>query len=176
MEYVILGLLMIEANTLYGLHKCFEQGISMFYSSSLGSLQSASKRLEAKGYITVNATQENGRAKKVFSITEAGMMAFFNWLNGPLEPQNLEVAFLSRLYFVGLIPEKPQRKLLLEQMRAAILQSKTALDQASNGLDQLQLPEAYQTIFYYQRKVLQYGIDTHGYGLNWLDALIEDLI
>ena len=48
MEYVILGLLMLQPNSVYGIRKAFEQGISMFYSASLGSIQTAVKRLEDK--------------------------------------------------------------------------------------------------------------------------------
>lgn len=175
MEYVILGLLLLMPNTLYGIRKAFEQGISMFYSSSLGSLQTAVKRLEEKGHITSEDALENGRAKKVLTVTEAGAAAFFNWLNAPLEPNNLEVSFLSRLYFVGLIPEKPAQLERLLRMKQDISDSHQLLEQANIDLSQIEIPEVYQQIFFFQRKVLQYGIDTHAYGMAWLENLIAEL-
>lgn len=176
MEYVILGLLLLQPNTLYGIHKAFEQGISMFYSSSLGSLQSAVKRLESKGYIYVMASVENGRAKKNMAPTPEGQAAFFAWLNAPLAQQNLEVELLSRLYFLGLIPQISDQIQCLRQWREDIEKSRGLLIETNTQLDQLEIPEVYQGIFYYQRKVLGYGIDTHGYGLEWLERLIAERI
>ena len=56
-----------------------------------------------------------------------------------------------------------------------ILLSRQQLLSAEKELDQLQLPDAYQEVFFFQRKVLQYGVDTHGYGIEWLERLIETL-
>lgn len=175
MEYVILGLLMLQPNSVYGIRKAFEQGISMFYSASLGSIQTAVKRLEDKGLVAGESTVENGRAKKILGVTVAGEAAFFQWLHAPLEQSNLEVGFLSRLYFVGLIPLKQDRLTRLRAMREDILLSRQQLLSAEKELDQLQLPDAYQEVFFFQRKVLQYGVDTHGYGIEWLERLIEAL-
>lgn len=172
MEYVILGLLLISPNTLYGIHKSFEQGISMFYSASLGSLQSAVKRLEQKGWITTESCLENGRSKKILTVTDPGTAAFFTWLWQPLEANNMEVSFLSRLYFIGLLPQKSDQLERLAQFKVDIQNSKTLLDQSAEGLGQIQVPPSYETIFFFQKKVLQYGIDTHSYALEWMDALI----
>lgn len=176
MEYVILGLLLLQPNTLYGIHKAFEQGISMFYSSSLGSLQSAVKRLESKNYIYVTASIENGRAKKTMAPTSEGQAAFYGWLSAPLDQQNLEVELLSRLYFLGLIPQISEQIQCLSQWREDIKKARGLLIETNAQLNQLEIPEAYQGIFYYQRKVLSYGIDTHGYGLEWLERLIAERI
>ena len=116
MEYVILGLLLIMPNTIYGINKAFEQGISMFYSPSIGSLQSASKRLLEKKLIESLETLENGRVKKILSITDAGTETFFKWMFEPLDEKNLEVSLLSRLYFMGLLPTKASKLNLLHQM------------------------------------------------------------
>ncbi|MCA0385963.1 MAG: PadR family transcriptional regulator [Firmicutes bacterium] len=175
MEYVILGLLMLRPNTLYGIRKAFEQGISMFYSSSLGSLQTAIKKLSAKGYITSDEGVENGRAKKTLEVTEMGREAFFKWMLAPLDSNNLEVSFLSRLYFMGLLPSKAQQLEQLKRMKIEIEQEKSNLVEVDQQLSGLKLPLEYQPVFFYQRKVLHYGIDTHEYGLKWLQTLIDEI-
>lgn len=175
MEYVILGLLMFGPSTLYSLNKSFEQGISLFFSPSLGSINSSLKRLSEKSLIKQEKTIENGRSKIIITLTPLGEETFFEWMHRPLEDKNIEVSFMSRLYFLGLIPENAQKKALVEGMYHSVVAAKETLDQTAVELDQLELPESYQSIFKYQKKVLQYGIDTHTYALEWIQRLIDDI-
>lgn len=175
MEYVILGLLMIQPATLYSINKAFEQGISLFYSPSLGSINSASKRLLEKGWVSQEKTTENGRAKIIFSITKEGEAAFSNWMAAPLDLKNLEVSFLSKLYFLGLIENDGEKKQLLINMRDSVIEAKNVLDQTQASLNTLELPKSYQGILKYQKKVLGYGIDSHAFALDWIENLIRTL-
>ena len=175
MEYVILGLLIIQPSTLYSLNKSFEQGISLFFSPSLGSINSAIKRLTVKNLVQQMEIVENGRAKKILTITELGQQAFINWMHEPLDTKNLEVSFMSRLYFLGLIEDQTQKKALVEGMYQSVVASKETLDETSIVLENLDIPQSYQDIFHYQKKVLQYGIDTHGYAIEWIKKLIKEL-
>ena len=175
MEYVILGLLIIQPSTLYSLNKSFEQGISLFFSPSLGSINSAIKRLTVKNLVQQLEIVENGRAKKILTITELGQQAFINWMHEPLDTKNLEVSFMSRLYFLGLIEDQTQKKALVEGMYQSVVASKETLDETSIVLENLDIPQSYQDIFHYQKKVLQYGIDTHGYAIEWIKKLIKEL-
>ncbi|MCD4714510.1 MAG: PadR family transcriptional regulator [Clostridiales bacterium] len=175
MEYVILGLLMIQPSTLYSLNKSFEQGISLFFSPSLGSINSAIKRLIDKKLVAQEQSIENGRAKKILTITDMGQSAFINWMHEPLDAKNLEVSFLSRLYFLGLIEDQSQKKALVEGMYRSTVASKATLDETEIMLNTMEIPKAYQDIFHYQKKVLQYGIDTHSYTIDWIENLIKEL-
>jgi DNA-binding PadR family transcriptional regulator len=175
MEYVILGLLIIQPSTLYSLNKSFEQGISLFFSPSLGSINSAIKRLMDKNLVQQEDTVENGRAKKIITITEKGHNTFFSWMHDPLDPKNLEVSFMARLYFLGLIENQAQKKALVEGMYQSVIASKETLDETAVVLENLDIPQSYHDIFHYQKKVLQYGIDTHGYAIEWIEKLIMEL-
>lgn len=175
MEYVILGLLLIRPATLYTLNKCFEQGISLFFSPSLGSIQNAVKRLDEKGFIATEEITENGRAKKMLTILPSGEHAFMEWMESPLDLKNLEVAFLSRLYFLGLIPQDSKKITLLEGMLGDIHTSKNTLDETAVVLDGLDLPDSQMDVFKYQRKVLDYGIDTHACAITWIQGLLEEI-
>ena len=57
MANVILGLLLLAPMSLYDLIKAFEQGISLFYSASSGSIKRALDGLLKKGYIVVADVQ-----------------------------------------------------------------------------------------------------------------------
>ena len=175
MEYVILGLLIIQPSTLYSLNKSFEQGISLFFSPSLGSINSAIKRLMDKNLVQQEDTVENGRAKKILTITEKGQNAFLSWMHEPLDPKNLEVSFMSRLYFLGLIENQAQKKALVEGMYQSVVSSKQTLDETAVVLETLDIPQSYRDIFHYQKKVLKYGIDTHGYAIEWIEKLIKEI-
>lgn len=175
MEYVILGLLMIQPSTLYSLNKSFEQGISLFFSPSLGSINSAIKRLVDKNLVAQEQIVENGRSKKILTITAMGQTAFINWMHEPLDAKNLEVSFLSRLYFLGLIENQAEKKALVEGMYQSTVASKATLDQTAIMLSTMEVPKAYQNIFHYQKKVLQYGLDTHNYAIEWIENLIKEL-
>jgi len=174
MEYVILGLLIIQPSTLYSLNKSFEQGISLFFSPSLGSINSAIKRLIEKGFIKQEDTIENGRVKKILTITKLGQENFLTWMYTPLEPKNLEVNFLSRLYFLGLIPSSFEQIELLKGMYQTVLSAKETLDQTAEALEEIDIPDAYKNIFFYQKKTLQYGIDSHAFALQWINDLIGE--
>ena len=175
MEYVILGLLMIEPSTIYSLNKSFEQGISLFFSPSLGSINNAVKRLIEKNLVTQKDTIENGRSKKILTITEDGEQHFIDWMYSPLDLKNLEASFLSRLFFLGLVQENAQKKALLEGMYASVKASKDTLDKTAETLEAMQIPEAYMGIFTYQKKVLYYGIDTHDFSLGFIERLIAEM-
>src|SRR5512139_1502134 len=103
MEHVVLGLLMIQSLTIYGLNRAFKQGISLFYSASYGSLQTAVKNLLGKGWIVFEERVDHGRNKKVYSITEQGRRAFYEWMLEEIPANKLEVTALSKVFFLGLM-------------------------------------------------------------------------
>ncbi len=175
MEYVILGLLMIQPSTLYSLNKSFEQGISLFFIPSLCSINSAIKRLVEKGLVHQEEILENGRAKKILTITDSGKSAFFSWIKEPLDVNQLETSFLSKLYFMGLIPSDEEKKQILEAMYDTVVECKNQLDETAEHLNQLDIPTSYLETFKYQKKVLKYGIDTQNYALGWIRALIDEI-
>ena len=116
MGNVILGLLLLGPQTLYSLNKQFEQGISLFYRASYGSLQSALKSLLAKGHVTFVEGIEGGRNKKIYSITDAGRAAFFDWMGAPVASGDLEVLALSKLFFLGLLDDRAERARVLDDL------------------------------------------------------------
>ena len=173
MGNVILGLLLITPHTLYSLNKQFEQGISLFYRASYGSLQSALKSLLAKGYVTFAEGIEGGRNKKTYSITDAGRDAFDAWMHAPVTGGDLEVASLSKLFFLGLVDDDADRAAVLDDLVAAIGRETAAIEGFSAQVDAIDVPPEYRRIFHYQRATLDYGLMAHRAGLEWFAALAE---
>ncbi|GAA1964745.1 PadR family transcriptional regulator [Agromyces allii] len=173
MGNVILGLLLIGPQTLYSLNKQFEQGISLFYRASYGSLQSALKALLAKGYVTFVEGIDGGRNKKTYSITDAGGEAFDAWMRAPVAGGDLEVAALSKLYHLGLVDDDEVRQAVLDDLVAAITHERDALEGFAGQIDALDVPDEYARLFRYRRATLDYGIVSHRASLDWFLALAE---
>ncbi|MGB3909391.1 MAG: PadR family transcriptional regulator [Pseudolysinimonas sp.] len=160
MGNVILGLLLIGPATLYTLNKQFEQGISLFYSASFGSIRSALTVLLDKRLVTVAESVENGRSKKTYSITDAGRAAFTEWMLAPIAGGNLETVALSKLYLLGLLPAEA-RSGILNDIADRIAHDERQLEQLAGMLDTMELPPEYREIFRYQRLTLDYGLMSH---------------
>lgn len=174
MGNVILGLLLLGPQTLYSLNKQFEQGISLFYRASYGSLQSALKSLLAKGHVTFVEGIESGRNKKTYSITDAGAEAFHAWMRATVAGGDLEVSALSKLYFLGLVDDDAARADVLDDVVAAIRRERDALEGVAAQLDTLEMPVEHRSVFRYQRATLEYGLMAHRAGLEWFMALADE--
>ena len=172
MGNVILGLLLIAPATLYTLNKQFEQGISLFYSASLGSIRTALTVLLEKGLVTVTESVENGRNKKTYALTDAGRAAFVEWMLAPITTANLETTALSKLYLLGLMPEDA-RAGILANITARIVADEAQLAELAGMLDTMELPEDYREIFKYHRLTLEYGLMSHRAGREFFQRLVE---
>jgi DNA-binding PadR family transcriptional regulator len=155
---VILGLLLLKPQTLYALNKQFEQGISLFYRASYGSLQSALRSLLATGRITFVEGIEGGRNKKTYSITESGRAAFHEWMRSPIGGGDVEVAALSKLFFLGLIDDAQERASVLDDLESASERELSELEGLAAQLDAMDVPREYERVFRYQRATLDYGL------------------
>lgn len=175
MEHVILGLLLIQSLTIYGLNQAFKQGISMFYSASYGSLQTSVKNLLAKGMIVYQQQVDNGRTKKVYSITDQGRAEFFQWMSAEVPENKLEVTALSKVFFLGLVEDVETRRQIVRGILQKIELVQSQLSGMDQQLSQYEVPDAYSAIFKYQMKTLDYGIQSHAFGRQWFQALLDEL-
>jgi PadR family transcriptional regulator, regulatory protein AphA len=175
MEHVVLGLLVIQSLTLYELNRAFKQGISMFYSASYGSLQIAVKGLLSKGLVVFEERVDRGRNKKVYSITQAGVEAFYQWMFDEIPANKLEVTALSKVYFLGLLQDAEQRKQVVREILTKIDLVHGELSEMSEEISRYDIPAAYQGILKYQLKTLDYGLQSHEFAREWFQALLDDL-
>ena len=174
MGNVILGLLLLLGpQTLYSLNKQFEQGPSLFYRASFGSLQSALRGLHAAGHVRRDEETAGGRLKKVYEITDAGAAAFHAWIRSPLGGGDLEVAALSRLFLLGLVEDEGERRAVLDGIITEVERELAGLEAFAAVLDEqaATIPEAYRDVYRYQRATLDYGVTAHRTALAWFREL-----
>ncbi|MFT3945292.1 MAG: PadR family transcriptional regulator [Ancrocorticia sp.] len=167
MMHVILGLLMLWPQSLYELTKNFESGVSLFYSSSTGSIKRALDRLLADEYIHIES--EGGpRGKKVYAITGTGRDEFHRWMLDDSPGGNLETSLLARSYFLGLV-EPQERAQIAHHIRNHIRRELTQLEQLEAQAGSRAVPKGLEDVAQYQLATLQYGLVTLRAALSWAD-------
>jgi DNA-binding PadR family transcriptional regulator len=175
MEYVILGMLMIKSLTIYEMNSVFKSSISLFYSASYGSIQSAVKKLVKNSLVQYEEKVENGRNKKVYYILKEGREAFFKWMFEEIPLNKLEVTALSKLHFLGLVAEDKEKKQVLKHIISQIELGEKKLLNLNKELEELKLDESYSEILKYQLKTVDYGIGSYRFSKQLFKGILEEL-
>ncbi len=106
MEHIILSLLLIKSMTIYEMKMFIQQSLSTVCSDSLGSIQSAIKKLKSKNCVVYREYTENSLIKKEYSITEAGLEQFRAWIQIPMNLQKIKNMEEGKFFFLGMVPKE----------------------------------------------------------------------
>ena len=174
MEYIILGLLLFQSRSIYELRARIEKGIHLMYSSSMGSIQAAIKKLLAGGHITCQETKENGRNKKLYSITPSGKAHFHTWLNAPPEASNMKNPDLVKIYFMGL-SDKSRRAENVRIHIQNLTEALHALELIYQEFQEATVPEPMRDIYAYQLATVDYGIASMTFNIQWYQKLLDKI-
>lgn len=102
METIILSLLLLKAMTLYEMRSYIQKNLSTVCSDSLGSMQTAIKKLLEKGYIEVSEFLENNMLKKQYSISQNGLAFYKSWTGTPINLQKMKSMEEGKIFFLGM--------------------------------------------------------------------------
>ena len=174
MDHILLGLLLLKSRTIYELHDRVEKGLSMMYSSSMGSIQAAVKKLLASGCIECSEETENGRRKKLYSITEKGKQEFLIWVDTPLDAHNTRLPELTKLYFMGFSPRENREQRLSDYVEELKKQYEV-LDRICREGETMEVPAESREIFQYQLLTARYGRDVMQFNIRWYENLIREM-
>lgn len=172
MSHVILGLLLISQQSLYDLVKSFEAGVSLFYSSSSGSIKRALDGLLARGLVEVASAEPGLRGRKVHRVTDEGRAEFHAWMIGELSGPDLESVALPRLYFLGLV-DAADRPVVLRRITARIETDLARLTDLRGRIDASEVPDGWEDVARHQRATLDFGIASHEFSLDWFRGHLE---
>ena len=116
-SYLVLGLLAREGpSTPYDLERHVEATLGNFWSFPHTLLYSEPPRLAAHGLVTETRETE-GRRRRVFTITSAGVDALSGWLDRPSgAPTELRDLGLLQLFFSDLAPVEARLRLAEQQL------------------------------------------------------------
>lgn len=174
MDNIILGLLLLTNRTIYELRERIDKGLYLMYSSSMGSIQAAVKKLLRAGYIQYEESVENGKYKKIYSITDSGRMYFSEWVNAPMNAQNIKNPELARIYFMGF-SDRQKRSVSIRAYLADLEKLYGILQMICEEADESEVPEAYRDVFRYQFATARYGRDLMKFNIEWYEKLLTEM-
>ena len=175
MDNIILGLLLLHNRTIYQLRERIEKGLHLMYSSSMGSIQAAVKKLLRCGYISYEEVVENGKYKKIYAITDSGRQVFLDWVNRPIEGQNTKNPELAKVYFMGFCDEK-NRTANIETYLSFLKAQYDALAVICEDADSVEIPEDKKDILTYQFAAARYGRDFMKFNIEWYEKLLREKV
>lgn len=106
MENIILSLLLLKSMTIYDIRAFIQKNLGTVCSDSIGSIQSALKKLMEKECITFREYTQKGVLKKEYQITEAGIQQFREWIEVPMNLQKVKNMEEGKFFFLGLAPKE----------------------------------------------------------------------
>lgn len=174
MDNIILGLLLLSNRTIYQLRERIDKGLNLMYSSSIGSIQAAIKKLLNCGYIDYEETVENGKYKKVYRITESGKRYFFEWVNTPIEQQGVRCPGLVKVYFMGF-SDKENRQASIQNYLSFLKEQYCALEILCEEAKNVEISESNKEIFNYQLASAIYGKDLYQFNIDWFENLLSKM-
>lgn len=174
MDHIILGLLLMCNRTIYQLRDRISKGIHLMYSSSMGSIQAAVKKLLNCGYINYEEMIDNGKYKKVYGITENGKQHFYEWINAPIEEQSPKNPELAKIYFMGF-SDKKNREANIQQHLLYLKEQYNVLETICEGAKSIDVSEEHKDILNYQFASALYGKDLIKFNIDWFENLLEKM-
>ncbi|MDF2588670.1 MAG: hypothetical protein K0S41_2511 [Anaerocolumna sp.] len=106
MENIILSLLLIKSMTVYEMRMFIQQCLNTVCSDSLGSIQAAIQKLKSKNCVVYREYIEGSIMKKEFSITEAGITQFKQWIQIPMNLNKIKNMEEGKFFFLGMVPKE----------------------------------------------------------------------
>lgn len=174
MDNVILGLLLLSNRTIYQLRDRIGKGLNLMFSSSMGSIQAAIRKLLKNGLIDFEETVENGKYKKIYHITDSGRKAFFQWVNSPIEAQYAKSPEMAKVYFMGFA-EKESRVAAVQEHLDFLKRQFAILNEVCASANAAEVPVAYRNVYNYQYISAVYGRDMIQFNIAWFENLLEKM-
>jgi DNA-binding PadR family transcriptional regulator len=117
-EQAILGFLRLRSMTAYDIAGAMSKSTSFFYNVSQGSIHPALQRLLHDERVTCAQEIENGRLRKRYSITAAGLRVFEDWLESPMQVGKVKDEAVLRLFFLGVLDKAERRRVIGDYLQA----------------------------------------------------------
>lgn len=112
MDKIILGILMLRRMTAYEIRNIIKNNFKSMCSDSLGSIQSALKKLFELKMVTYEELVEKGVNKKRYAITDVGQEALIEWIKIPVDTSKTKNLDFGKLLFMGYISKSDRKKLI----------------------------------------------------------------
>ncbi len=194
-------MLLCKAMTVYEIRNYIIKNLTTVCSNSLGSIQTAIKKMFSKGYIEVREYVENGLNKKKYSITDKGLSEYKNWVGTPINLSKMTNMEESKLFFLGIAPKEKRISFLtamnkdlegqlkaLTAIKESTLNAKEAIiddnvrniSKETKNVDNLlsvsnekDLKAILLNTYDYQMELLEYSIERTKFDLSFYKNLLK---
>jgi len=156
-SYLVLGLLAREGpSTPYALERHVAATLGNFWSFPHTLLYSEPERLEALGLVTETREPE-GRRRRSFAITAAGIEALDAWLERPARARTeLRDLGLLQLFFMDLASDQARLRLAQEQL--TIHQAKLSAYEGDARIERRRGASGLRTVEHWRGATLPMGL------------------
>lgn len=117
MENIILSLLLLKEMTIYEIRTYIQQNLSTVCSDSLGSIQTAIRKLFDKGYVDIKEYIDNNMLKKQYSITQKGVVYFKEWIGTPMNIHKMKNMEEGKFFFLGMASKEKRIKFIRKYIK-----------------------------------------------------------
>ncbi len=171
-DKIILGILQYGDMTYYEIKKAIEKSTALFYNASMGSIHPALKKLQSQACVSATDTVENGRAKKIYRITDKGRDCFALWLSEGLPLGKFKDETLVRLFFFGHLEDGERERYIADHI--AQLNSKIGMLEVLKGhIEDMDVPENMESHMEshgrFQKATLDFGLDYFRFARDWYE-------
>ena len=161
-------MLMEKPFTGYDMRKKMELSTKFFFSTSQGSINPAFKRLKKNGFVTVKEDINNGRLRKLYTITDSGREYFKEWLNSKVGVSKVKNDMLLRLFFFPHISDEERISILGNY-----------LSELKNHIETLQnlgnIPLVRKNCNKYEAATMEFGIGYYSFIYDWYTKYLDKL-
>ncbi len=197
MDKIILGILMLRRMTAYEIRNIIKNNFKSMCSDSLGSIQSALKKLFELKMVTYEELVEKGVNKKRYAITDVGQEALIEWIKIPVDTSKTKNLDFGKLLFMGYVSKSVRKKLIdkiilsleseyaeLKKLKESIvaeeeiatlenylftdIEYEERIRRLNNGND---ISENIKEISKFTLATLDYGIDMTAFNIEWFKKL-----
>jgi DNA-binding PadR family transcriptional regulator len=170
-RYAILGMLFDQPLSGYELRKRMLSSTTYFWNETDASVYPMLRILEEEGMVTAKTEFVGKRARKVFTITQAGKDDVTAWLALPAEQEHPRSELLLKLFFGAFVCKEITIK-QLEQRLQQCQETQKTFKTIENEI--AQAPDTHPQKLFWELSVRRGTIDVEA-TITWLNECLERL-
>jgi DNA-binding PadR family transcriptional regulator len=169
-EYVILGILSDKPRTGYEIQKLVKTSMGSFWDIAYSQIYPTLRMLEKEGFITKRLeTNEREQNRKVYSITNEGILKLQGWLKEAAKPETFKFEVLLKIAFGDQSSEDEIIKHIEELKARTIKQLENILSIEKEM--KTHLNESERSFF--SILTISLGKNLHRSAIEWADSAIK---
>ena len=172
LEYAVLGFLSYQPFTGYDLKKMFDTSVRHFWSADQSQIYRTLAKLTDLCWADCVTVEQSDRPdRKVYHITEAGRIAFLEWLRGPFPVQDNRSGPLVQVFFSANLDDEAviaKFEMAVEIFRTVLARYEQVPQQAETYMQQVPSPRDH----YFWMLTLDLGVRTMRANLEWAESVL----